>query len=307
MHELGISMQEATRRRIFLWFAQIWNHKKLSRRQLWIGVCCLQCLLGIIVVQATQDNATVTLLALIIWWGASLSVEELIGHLRGKPQPVPALMGLLILLFCCWRAYATYHLDTIVYALFAIQGLGLALIGWPTKYYWRLFVQPIFILSLFYWQLLVQRAIPMNPVTKTTAKAVELLLSLFDYQVLAQGNTIYHQTGRIIVVNGCSGLELAIQLTVTAIIFVLVFPLKNRINRILAILVAPIIALLVNTIRVAILTCIHASNIPGRQTAFDLIHEHWGGLLFAGLAVALFGLLYLHWVDQQVILSKLDH
>jgi exosortase/archaeosortase family protein len=279
----------------------------LSRRKpVWLALCLMQGLLGISVVHATQDNASVTLLALIVWWGASLSVEDFLPTLLGKPSRLAASTGALLLLFCSWRFYATYHLDIIIYALFAVQAVGLALVGWPIKLFWKRAVQPVFILSLFGWQLLLQRALPMVPVTQATAKAVELLLSMFDYQVNVQGNTIYHKTGSLIVVDGCSGLELAIQLSVTAIIFAIVFPLKNRWLRLVSVVIAPAIAIAVNCIRVAMLTCVDASSMPGRKIIFELIHQQWGGLLFAGVAVALFGSIYLYWVEQQLIEAKVN-
>jgi cyanoexosortase A len=303
MHMVNSKMQILARDKVFSWFAHFPPARSVGRKQAWLALCCLQALLSISVVHATQDNATLTLLALIVWWGASLSIEDIVHQLDGRPRPVEILVGTFILVFCCWRIYATFHMDTMVYALCTFQAVGLALVGWPLKRYWKQAIQPIFILSLFGWQLLVQRAIPMAPMTRITAKAVELLLSLFDYQVITQGNTIYHQTGSLVVIDGCSGLDLAIQLSVTAIIFVLVFPLKSRLRRLLAIVLAPVIALVVNCVRVALLTCIHASDMPGRDTLFELLHEHWGGLLFAGIAVALFGTLYLHWVEQQIMMS----
>jgi exosortase/archaeosortase family protein len=187
-----------------------------------------------------------------------------------------------------------------VYALFSLQAVGLALVGYPIRRYWKEAFQPVMILSLFGLQLLIQRAVPMAPMTQATAKAVEVFMALFDYQVVAQGNIIQHGTGSVVVVDGCSGLELAIQLTVTAVIFSLVFPLQNQWRKVLAVALAPIIALAVNCVRVAMLTSIHASDLPGKDGLFDLIHEQWGGLLFAGVAVCLFGWLYLHWIEEQI-------
>lgn len=300
MQKVESDMQKSTTLRFRSWFGDLGGSILLSRKQTWLLLCALQGSLGVSVVHATQDNATVTLLALIVWWGACLSMEAAVPKLTGKPSSLAACAGALLLLFCSWRAYATYHLDVMVYALFSIQAIGLALVGWPFRRYWRLTFQPFLILSLFGLQLIVQRAIPMDPVTRATAKAVELLLAVFDVQVFAQGNTIQHGTGNLVVVNGCSGLELAIQLTVTAMIFVLVFPLKSRLRRISAVVVAPVIALVVNCVRVTLLTLIHASDLPGRDALFNLVHEQWGGLLFAGAAVGLFGWLYLHWVEQQI-------
>lgn len=293
-------MRKPTGSRIRCWFTDVVRRYGRDRRKVWILLCGLQGLLGVSVVHTTQDNASVTLLALIVWWGACLSMEAALPGLTGKPGPWAALAGVLLLMLCSWRAYATYHLDVMVYALFSLQAVGLALVGWPIQRYWKQAFQPIMILSLFGLQLLIQRALPMAPMTRATAKAVELFMALFDYQVVAQGNIIQHGTGSVVVVNGCSGLELAIQLTVTAMIFALVFPLQNQWRRLFAVALAPIIALAVNCVRVAVLTWIHASDLPGRDGLFDLIHEQWGGLLFAGVAVCLFGWLYLHWIEEQI-------
>jgi exosortase/archaeosortase family protein len=292
-------MQNLTRPDFRLWLSDIAGYCR-ERKKAWLLLCGLQGLIGVGVVHATQENATVTLLALIVWWGAWLSMDTAVIKLKGKPSTSAAVIGSLILIFCSWRAYATYHLDLMVYALFTIQAIGLALVGWPIKRYWKLGIQPLMILSLFGLQLVAMRSVPMEAVTRATARAAEFLLALFDFQVIVHDSTIHHGTGSLVVVAGCSGLPLAIQLTVTAIIFALVFPLKSMLRRITAVLLAPLIAFAVNCVRVTLLTLVHASNLPQRAALFDLIHDQWGGLLFAGIAVSLFGCLYLHWVEQQI-------
>ena len=52
--------------------------------------------------------------------------------------------------------------------------------------------------------------------------------------------------------------------------------------------VAPLFALLANTLRIALLAWLNASSWPQRQWWFDFFHSGEGGLVFALLAVMAF-------------------
>jgi exosortase/archaeosortase family protein len=274
--------------------------RRLNRRDSWLLLCCLQALLGVSVVHYTQDNASVTLLAVIVWWGAALAMEDSLDLLASPFRQSFFMLGALILLFCCWRAYATFHLDIMAYVLFPLQAIGLAFVASPDQKLWKQLRKPIAILSLFGLQVVVQRQMPMAAFTAATAKFVEFFLALFDVNVFARSSTLFHATGSVKVVDGCSGLDLAIQLAATAVIFVLVFPLKKASYRLIALAVAPVIALFVNGVRIAILTYVHSTTWPARKAIFDFLHEQWGGFVFAGIAMTAYGFVYMYLIERQL-------
>jgi exosortase/archaeosortase family protein len=103
------------------------------------------------------------------------------------------------------------------------------------------------------------------------------------------------------VAGSCAGLEQIAQLLAIAVLFLLAFPLPSRISRWWMVAVAPLIAVLGNTLRISVLAVISASRWPNRSWWFDFFHEHSGSLVFAGLNVMAFGWLYLTVLDRQLI------
>lgn len=275
----------------------------LTQRTMWLGLCFLQGMLGVSLIHKTQDNATVVLLALIVWWGAALVIEDCLHLLPSRQLPVYQWIGALILVFCSWRAFATFHLDIMAYLLFPLQAIGCCLLASPDRRMWEKLWKPIVILSLFAVQIFVQRALPMPIFTAGTAKFVEFLLSLFDVGVLASGSVIHHANGSVNVVDGCSGLDLAIQVSTTAVIFVLAFPLDNALSKIFSLLVAPFIALFVNAFRISLLTFVNSTQWANRDMIFAFLHDQWGALLFAGLAMSIYCMIYMRLIDRQISAS----
>ena len=73
-------------------------------------------------------------------------------------------------------------------------------------------------------------------------------------------------------------------------------PLENG----LMLLIAPVLAVLINAMRIALLACINASGLPHKQWWFEFLHDSWGGLVFAVVAMQLFVWLYVYWLARQV-------
>jgi hypothetical protein len=64
--------------------------------------------------------------------------------------------------------------------------------------------------------------------------------------------------------------------------------------------VAPLIGLLGNTIRIAILTLVAGSGNGKGSFWFDFFHQDTGSLIFSGVAVFVFGLCYLKLLEPEL-------
>ena len=98
----------------------------------------------------------------------------------------------------------------------------------------------------------------------------------------------------------CAGLNILLQLVVVALLFAKAFPMRHRWQNGVMLSIAPVLAVLINAMRIALLAWINASGLPHKQWWFAFLHDSWGGLVFAGVAMLLFVWLYVVWLARQV-------
>lgn len=126
-------------------------------------------------------------------------------------------------------------------------------------------------------------AIDLSPMTAGFASN---LLWYLGYRVSQQGLNIILPTGVVEVYRGCSGMNSVLQLLTLGFLFLILFPTK-WVYRILVPIVAVTIAFIVNGVRVALMAVLFD---PVNRSAFNYWHLGDGSLIFAMIAVALFGL-----------------
>jgi exosortase/archaeosortase family protein len=76
--------------------------------------------------------------------------------------------------------------------------------------------------------------------------------------------------------------------------------MRHRWQNGVMLLVAPLIGMVVNGMRITLLALLITSNLSGKQWWFDFFHEDWGSLIFSGLGMQLFVSLYVYWMARQV-------
>lgn len=240
-----------------------------------------------------------TLLALVVWGGALICLEDQLPTLAPHPSTIGLAAGSILLLFSLWRGIATLHMDTVVYALPLLQGLGLALLCAPPRAL-RRFRDPLLVLALFPLQLALMRALPEQTISEVTARLTQGLFLLLGQDVAVQGRVVALGTGSVRISQACNGIDLIAQLAAIGVIFALAFPLQRRALRLGLVVLAPLIALLSNAIRIALLAGITTSAWPQRQLLFLFFHDEWGALVFSGLAMGAFGWLYLLVLEREL-------
>jgi exosortase/archaeosortase family protein len=98
------------------------------------------------------------------------------------------------------------------------------------------------------------------------------------------------------------GIEHPVAAGGVALLFAKAFPMRRRWHNGLRLLIAPVLAALINALRIALLAWINASGLPHRQWWFEFLHDSWGGLVLAGVAMQLLVWLY---VNDRVLQMKL--
>jgi exosortase len=144
------------------------------------------------------------------------------------------------------------------------------------------------------------RVLPEQPLSHLTARLCQALLLLGGVDAAAAGRQVTLSGGSVLIADTCAGIDVIAQLLVIAVVFVLAFPLPLRRSRWLLLALAPLLALLGNAFRIALLALISASQWPNKDWWFGFFHEESGSLMFSGLSVAVFGWIYMAVLERQL-------
>lgn len=276
-----------------------WGRLALRPPVCWMVLAGLQATLSVWLVQATQHNPSLTLLAVVVWGGAVICMEDQLEQLELRPSRASLVAGLLLLLLVTLRSTLVLDKERIVLVLPLLQGLALVLLLRPLRQLASL-RQPLIVLSLFPLQDLAMRLLPDYGVSVITAKLAQIYLLVFGVNAASSGRMVLLGERGVEVLGECNGMDLMAQLTAIAIVFALAFPIRSRGMRIGFVALAPLLAVLVNAGRIAILAVLNGTTFGNGFDLFQFFHDEWGSLVFAGLATVLLGQIYMVLIEREL-------
>jgi cyanoexosortase A len=270
----------------------------LSRRSLWIGLACLLALHQLVFSFLTQGNAE-AVNALLVWGGVLVIVADQAPGWRPRPGPLGLAGGAALVLAVLWRSQQITNHDVAATLLPLLAGLALALLAAPLR---RLaaFGPVLLILALPALMRVLEELTPIEKLSLLTARITQLLLLLCNQPAVVSGNVVRLPEGAVQIGGPCSGIGMVTQLIMVAVIFALAFPMRRRWQNAVMLLVAPLLAVIANAFRIAILAAITASRFAGKDWWFEFFHKYEGSLLFSGIGVLLFIWLYDLWMAWQI-------
>jgi len=267
-------------------------------RQLWRVLALLLAVQSLVLSFTTQTTEHF-LNACIVWGCALLVLDGDPLPRRLQPTLLGCVVGTVLIVAVLWRSPTLVSGDKIRYLLPLITGLGLALLARPWRQL-RQFGPVLIIFSLLPLMRLLTPKLPVAELSEITAWLSGMLLMLCGFPVQRLGQSLYIPGGGVAVAGTCSGSEIMVQLLAVSIIFMVAFPMRYRGQNLAMIVMAPLLALLINGIRIALLALITASSYPGKTWWFDFFHHEWGSQLFSGTAMVVFVVVYVHWQGRQV-------
>jgi cyanoexosortase A len=271
----------------------------LTARNAWLFIAATVAIQNIVVFYTSQ-NDSMTVFALLIWGGALICMEDLIERLHPSPNPVVALFASALLLFVLFRTSLILHSDGVLFLLPPVAGLALVLLVCEPRLILK-FRDSLLCLLLFPANALLNRIIPEVPMSLLTAKLAGFWLSILGLDPVVNGRDVFLKGGGVTVLGSCNGLDMIAQVVCISVIFVLAFRLRSLTSRLLVLSIAPLIGLLSNTIRIALLTVFSANGSgKGYGFWFDFFHEDTGSLIFSGLAVFIFGSIYMRLLENEL-------
>jgi cyanoexosortase A len=275
---------------------------RATTRNLWLSIASLVALQSLVVFTNTQITGN-AITALIVWGGALICIEDLIEDMRPSPSKLSLICGGILTLYALYRTSQVNGSDSLLYLLVPVAGLGLILLANPFRSLWKykdailtLCLLPLFLVV----QILVSNYVT-DDLSSLTAKFVMFWLGILGISpIRLDGITIFVNGGAVQVMHECNGLEMIMQMFITAVIFLLAFPLRSRLGRLAIIILSPIIGFVINSLRISLLAIFTSLNSETGKTLFDFFHEQAGSLIFSGIAVFLLGYLYLAILNREL-------
>ena len=271
----------------------------LTARNAWLFIASTVAIQNIVVFHTSQ-NDSMTIFAILIWGGALICMEDLIEKLYPAPNNVIAMFASIVLVSILIRTSLILHSDGILYVLPPLAALALFLLIEKPQNLLK-FRDSLLCMLLFPANALLNRLIPEVPMSLLTAKLAAFWLSILGLDPVVRGREVFLKGGGVTVLGACNGLDMISQVICISIIFLLAFRLQSSLSRLLILILAPIIGLISNTIRIALLTVFSANGSGhGYGFWFDFFHKETGSLIFSGLAVFIFGSIYMRFLEHEL-------
>jgi cyanoexosortase A len=267
-------------------------------RNLWLLLAAALAIQNLAVFQSSQDEH-ITVFAALIWGGALICMEDQIETLEPNPQWPGLLVGVALLSWVVTRTAMILYWDGMIFILPLLGCIGLALLCEPIKEIGRFRDSFLCLLMLPAFNILL-KLIPVGPMSVLTANLSGFWLGILGFDNVVRNKTVLMPTGGVEVLPACNGVDMIAQVVCIAVIFQLAFPLRSRLGRMLIFTLAPLIGLASNTIRIAILAlCVANGNGQGTPL-FRFFHDDIGSLIFSGVAVFVFGIIYMRLLEREL-------
>ena len=272
--------------------------RSLDNRDLW-GLLAAIFALYLLQLSLLTQLPDVALNLVLVMGGAMLVLNDPPAVWQPRPGRISRWVGVAVLVSNLWFGQRLMSSNIISSLLPPLAGMALALLAAPANKL-RPFLPSLAVLALFPVVRAVGSLTPLGPLSVATAWLTKQMLSVCGYTAVQFGNLVKMQGGGVDVGGACAGLDILLQLLLVAVIFEMAFPIRHRWQTGLMIVVAPLLGMVVNGVRITLLALFITSTLPNRQWWFDFFHDSWGSLLFSGLGMQLFVWLYAHWMARQV-------
>jgi cyanoexosortase A len=247
----------------------------------------------------TSQSAHTSVFALLVWGGALICFEDQIENLNPTPVLAGLVAGSALLVWVLARTAVILHWDGMIFALPPLAGLALALLCRPPRDLKR-FLDPLLCLLMFPAYALMMRALPEEPLSLLTARIAGFWLGILGLNVAVTGRDVMLPGGGVEVLGACNGLDMIAQIICVALIFLLAFRIRSNRSRLVLLLAAPLIGLVSNTLRIALLAVFAGQGQSKGSFLFDFFHKDGGSLVFSGVAVFVFGMLYMNLLEKEL-------
>ena len=275
---------------------------RLGSGQLWLLLGGLVAAHHLTVMSLTQAAAG-SLLAMMVWGGAIICMEDRLPSLQPAPSRLSGALGTVLVLWGLWRGAQVAYLDAVTFVLPLVLGLGLALLCVPVRRLGEFRVE-LAVLALMVVALLILNSMPEQALSEATAEITQWILLAMGQDAKLQGRLVALPRGGVHVAGSCNGVEVVALLVVIAVVFLLAFRMKSPARMMVILVLAPIFAILGNALRITLLALVVASDWAWKSEIFKFFHDEYGALVFSGITVGVYGWVYLVVLEGDLAARK---
>jgi cyanoexosortase A len=272
--------------------------RSLDNRDLW-GLLAAIFALFLLQLSLLTHWPDVALNMMLVMGGAVLVLNSPPAGWQPRPGRIGRWVGVALLVVMLWFGQRLMSSNFLYSLVPLLAGIALALLAAPANKL-RPFLKSLCVLALLPVVSAVSTLTPLGPLSVATAWLAKQMLSICGYTAVQLGTLVKLQGGGVIVSGACAGLSILLQLLLVAVIFALAFPMRHRWQNGLMIVMAPLLGIVVNGMRITLLALFVTSSLPNKMWWFEFFHEQWGSLLFSGVGMQLFVWLYVYWMSRQV-------
>lgn len=267
-------------------------------RNLWLLLAAAVATQNLAVFTSSQ-NAHVAVFALLAWGGALICMEDQLEKLEPRPGRLGLVVGSVLLLWVIARTSRILFWEGILYVLAPLGGLALVLLCLPLGEFKKMRESLLCLMMLPSFALITLR-LPEQPLSLLTAKIAAFWISLLGLQVSSQGRNVLLPNGGVTVLGACNGMDMIAQIICVGLIFLMAFPIKSRLSRLIILLISPLLGLLANTLRISLLALITTTGQGKGAPLFEFFHKDMGSLIFSGVGVFVFGMIYMWLIEREL-------
>jgi cyanoexosortase A len=267
-------------------------------RNLWLLLAGAVATQNVAIITSSQ-NPHIGVFALLVWGGALICMEDQIEALDPRPSRLGLLMGSGVILWVLARTARIQFWDGLIYIMAPLAGLALVLLCLPLREIAKL-KETLICLWMLPAFALINRSLPEEPLSLLTARIAAFWVSILGVPVDVRGRDVLLVKGGVTVLGGCNGLDMIAQIVCVALIFLMAFPIRSNVSRFLCLLAAPFVGLFCNTLRIALLALITTTGQGKGDSLFEFFHTEMGSLIFSGVAVFLFGMIYMWLLEREL-------
>jgi len=233
------------------WPSLLARWHSLDNRDIWVLLAAIFALYLLLLDLLTQPFDELLNLVLVLG-GALLVLHGLPVGWQPRPGRIGRWVGIALLMVVLGRGQRLMSSDFISSLLPLLAGMGLVLLAAPLSKL-RSFLPSLAVLALLPVMRAVDWLTPTGPLSVAAAWLTEQTLTLGGYTAMRVGNIVKLPGGGVNVAGACAGLSILLQLLLVAVIFAMAFPMRHRWQNGLMFLVAPLLGMVVNAMRISLL------------------------------------------------------
>lgn len=277
-----------------------------NRKLLWLLIAMISMSWNSLILWLSHQNLDTQVLAMLLWFGIVTVNEDRLTELWPRPSRASLVLGTLMLTLVFMRGNMMGNgADCYIsYVLTPLLVLCLALLSRPINQL-RFFGDSFFIAALlpisFLFKVPFIKDSLADLLSPLTAALSWIMLYACGWPYSLQGTRIViHGYKGVNVMGSCSGIEQIVFSVAVIIIFLIAFPLREPVHKLLAIAGSILIPIAVNSLRIALLAGF--DMMPGEtgDRYFKFFHDSYGGLLFSMISVSISGWLYLRLIEKEL-------